>query len=200
MSVPQLKELRKFSLPEVMNVINLEDLSGLPRQFLARLKEFNQEFLETDYLDSLGHLGNLQNLIIAIDNYCQENIIIGYHYTRANPECILEKGLLARTGSEIRNEFLSQHKHHFTPEELVRILDEWRNCFDEEDEEIRDNHVFFNFTMCAMKDGGTDLLLENCGGEQVYTPLYHIDSIKDKIKQIGQPIIVKCKLHPKDLH
>jgi hypothetical protein len=183
-----------------MKVINLEDLSGLPREFITRLKEFNQDFTKTDYFDRLEHLDSLQDLIIEIDAYCRKNVIIGFHYTRANPESILKKGLIIRTGYEIRNEFLAEHKHLFSQEELEQILQAWRKCFDKQDEEIRDNRIFFNFTLSAMNDGGADLLLENYGGEQIYTPLQHLGGIKDRIKQIGKPIIVKCNLHPKDLH
>lgn len=180
--------------------INLNDLTGLPNNFLKELASFNQFFEETDSLEQLDDNCELQVLIEEIDQFCSKNEVFGFHYTRAYPQDILKNGLLSRPGQDIRSEFLKRNRSLFSEMEVKQILNAWNKCFDESDEQHRDYHVFFNFTLTALTGLGSELLLENSGGEQVYGPIYTIEGIKDKLRNIGTPLIVKCSLNPKNLN
>lgn len=183
-----------------MNTINLNDLTGLPKSLIQELSNFNEEFKSTDFLEHLEENWELSELIIMIDEFCKKNEVIGFHYTRAHPEDILTEGLLARSGQEIRSEFLKKHSKLFNQSEIQQIKDAWDRTFDDHNQEYRDNHVFFNFTLTALNGNGSELLLENYGGEQVYRPIYEMDGIKNKIVKIGTPLIAKCRLNPNDLN
>ena len=80
--------------------------------------------------------------------------------------------------------------------QIIRV---WNNHFDVEQQRSRDNHLFFNFTTCALADSGAEPLLANFGGEQVYMPIQDLKGIGEKIKNIGKPLILKCKLNPNNI-
>jgi hypothetical protein len=180
--------------------INLENLTGLPHDFVMRLKMHDEIFTKVKFLEQFENDDNINQLIIDINNFCLENKIIGYHYTNAIESYILEIGLVIRTGEEIRQDFIKRHFPLFTKEEQNQILIHWNKRFDEEDAEVRDNLLFFNFTIGALKDGGAELLLSYYGGEQVYFPLFDLPHIGEKLKNIGTPMILKCTLNPNDIY
>lgn len=180
-------------------VIDLENLTGLTHDFVKRLKTYDEIFTQHKSLEQFD-FDDIHQLIIDIDDFCLENKIIGYHYTNAIETDILENGIIIRTGEEIRQDFIKRHFHLFTKEEQNQILIHWSKRFDEEDAEIRDNILFFNFTTDALKDGGAELLLRYYGGEQVYFPLFELPNIGEKLKNIGIPMILKCTLNPNDIY
>jgi hypothetical protein len=85
-----------------MITINLNDLTGLPEHFLLELSKFKKEFMSTEFLEHLEERWEIHDLIIRINQFCLQNEIIGFHYTRAYPKDIITKGLLSRSGREIR--------------------------------------------------------------------------------------------------
>lgn len=183
-----------------MTTINLNDPTGLPESIIHELSIFKEEFKRTDFLDQLEEISEMSELIMKIDEFCMRNEIIGFHYTRANPEDIQIRGLLSRSGQEIRSEFLKKHGKLFTKLETQRIKEAWDRTYGDYDREHRDYHVFFNFTLTALNGNGAELLLNNFGGEQVYWPLYEMEGVKNKIVNIGTPLVVKCRLNPNDLN
>ena len=94
-----------------MDIINFENLTGIPKTFLNRFFENRNIFTEFDFLEDIEDNLVIQSLIVEINKYCSENTIIGFHFTRVIVEDILKKGLLVRTGSEIRNEFLDNYSY-----------------------------------------------------------------------------------------
>lgn len=182
-----------------MNIINLESLEGLPNNYIVKLGTFRQEFLDCEFLEELDENSAVQEVIAEIDQLCNENHIIGFHFTRADPKHILEKGLLSRTGQEIREDFLLNYGKEFKTEEIDEIKSAWKIGFDDSDKMARDNRVFFNFTKEGLRNGGAELLLKNVGGEQVYWPLYRNQKLQAKIQTLGAPLILKCTLIPNNI-
>jgi hypothetical protein len=64
----------------------------------------------------------------------------------------------------------------------------------------RDNMIWFNLSPQAMENGDAGPLLEHYGGEVVYMPLTNLGSISLKIRDIGQPLVVKCRLNPNQIN
>ncbi|MCJ7449359.1 MAG: hypothetical protein MUO72_16915 [Bacteroidales bacterium] len=183
-----------------MNIVNLDNLEGLPDKFINRLKKINKIFVSFDHLEHIENIPLVRDLIKEIDSYCIANVIIGFHFTRAEIKDIKDAGLLVRTGSEIRETFLKNYSHLFSPNEIKSIVDAWKLNFSDDDVKYRDKQINFNFTQDALNNGGAEELLAYYGGEQIYSPLIQIDNIKDKLKKIGTPIIIKCKLNPMNVH
>lgn len=183
-----------------MAVINLDNLNGIPRKFLKELEKYDSLFYQNEFLENFLDEEPINDIILKIDEFCENNTIIGFHYTRAIPEEIAKMGLICRTGKEIRNTFMSKWGYLFTGEEKAKIINTWENYFDMHSQENRDNILFFNFTTYALYDGGAERLLQNFGGEQVYMPIESLDCIGTKIKKIGKPLVLKCKLNPKDIN
>ncbi|EOZ96175.1 hypothetical protein A33Q_2768 [Indibacter alkaliphilus LW1] len=179
-----------------MTVIDLDSLNGIPSEFLERLQNFDSEFQNNRFLENLFSNSDISNLIEEINNYCLKNQIFGYHYTRAIPNEIQMKGLTCRKGDDIRNSFLTNFGHNFTQEELAEIKKTWFNHFDAQQKKSRDSRLFFNFTTIALKELGAEPLLSNFGGEQIYMPIQELKGIGAKIKSLGKPLILKCKLDP----
>ncbi|MBN2570480.1 MAG: hypothetical protein JXA68_00010 [Ignavibacteriales bacterium] len=177
-------------------VVDFEDLTGIPKEFIIRLKCYESIFMEYDFLEHFQDVENIHQLINEINDYCLDNKIIGYHYTNGFVNGFKEKGILVRSGKEIRQEFVERHFHLFTKEEQNQILDKWEKRFEEEDQRVRDNCVFFNFTKDALKNSGAELLLKYYGGEQIYFPIFQIPEIGKKLEKIGIPLILRCKLNP----
>lgn len=180
-------------------VVNLDNLNGLPLEFVKRLSVFDEIFRNSNYFEDYENNADIKRLTIEIDKFCQTNKIIGYHYTNAIKEDILQNGLLVRNGEDIRNAFVERQFHLFTEEEQVTILKTWKDYFGETAIKYRDNLIFFNFTLDGLQNSGADLLLHYYGGEQVYFPLYRQPQIGEKLKKIGTPMILKCILNPKNI-
>jgi len=182
------------------NVINLNNLSGLPAEFLAELDRFRELFLSDMFLDSLLENRSILSIIRAIDTYCMGNQLIGFHYTRAFEHEISSSGLVCRMGPEIRNAFLDNHISAFSEGEIANIKKTWDNYFDLSQQKSRDARLYFNFTTTALNNGGADPLLSSYGGEQVYMPFDEIQSIGKKLRSLGTPMIIKCVLDPNQLN
>jgi len=73
-------------------VIDLENLIGLPQEFINRLKRFDKIFRLHKLIE---HDETIDEIVIEINNFCLENRIIGYHYTNAIENDILEKGIIS---------------------------------------------------------------------------------------------------------
>ena len=182
-----------------MHVVDFENLNGLSQDFIKSLKSYDEIFAQLKSIEQLDD-DEFHQLIMDIDDFCFENRIIGYHYTNAIKNDILGKGIIIRTGEEIRQNFIQRHFHLFTKGEQNRILFEWQKWFDEEDAQRRDSIICFDFTTGALKNGGADDLLSYYGGEQVYLPFIELPHIGEKLKNIGTPMILKCILNPSDIH
>ncbi|MEN9445762.1 MAG: hypothetical protein RL728_274, partial [Bacteroidota bacterium] len=115
---------------------------------------------------------------------------------RAFPNEIQNNGLSCRQGNEIRALFIQNFGKLFTEEEIITIKNIWKNFYNKQQQDIRDNRLFFNFTTIGLKNFGGEPLLNHFGGEQVYMPLKDLSEICNKIKNIGSPLILKCTLDP----
>lgn len=181
-------------------VVNLQEPHSLPSSFLKRLKKCDCFFERELHLESVREIPTVSLLIRDINDYCSKNMVIGFHYTRAIPDDLLAQGLRIRSGEQIRAEFISRFGHIFSPEEIGALKAAWASYFDASMTRVRDNRIFFNFTTAALNNGSAEPLLKNFGGEQVYFCIDELPSIGEKIASIGQPLIVKCALLPKDVH
>lgn len=176
--------------------INLEEPASLPIRLQERLGSCERHFLEAEFLDELRDIPEIAGLIEDINQLCSENMVTGFHYTRAIPEHILTLGLRPRSGAEIRSQFLRRFGHMFTTAEIRAIQAIWASYYDTGAQNSRDNVLYFNFTRHAMTNSGAAPLLKYYGGEQVYFCIDELPGIGEKLSSIGRPIIVKCALIP----
>ena len=183
-----------------MEIINLDNLDGISEKLMKKLRRNKSIFLGTEFLEDIEDYEQIQELFSEINDYCKSNFIIGYHYTNANPDEILTNGLLCRTGEEIRNNFLDKYGHLFTAHEIKLMKSEWEEYYNDFHKDARDKKIYFNFTLSAFPGFGTESLLGNFGGEQIYMAIDHIESIKIKLEKIGVPLIVKALLNPKEIN
>lgn len=181
-------------------VINLQEPYSLPSSFLKQLKKCDSYFEQELYLENVREIPVVSHLIKDINDFCSENMVVGFHYTRAIPEDLLAQGLLIRSGEQIRAEFINRFGYIFSHEEIVALKSAWANYFGASMIRARDNRIFFNFTTTALNNGGAEPLLRNFGGEQVYFCIDELPNIGEKISSIGQPLIVKCALLPSHVH
>lgn len=183
-----------------METIDLNNLQGLPKELLGNLQNYNQLFNENICLENLLNYDSIVTLIEEINEHCLKNRIFGYHFTRAIPAEIQETGLTCRKGEDIRNTFIAKFGHLFTMDEKLKIKEAWTNYFKSPPQKSRDSRLFFNFTTYALVNDGAKPLLTNYGGEQVYKPLEIFEEIGNKIKCIGKPLILRCKLNPNKIN
>lgn len=182
-----------------MSTINLNNLTGIPEQFIFQLKKYDENFRNNDSLEPILNDDLLMSLMKEINDFCNKRTLLGFHYTRAVPEEIAKNGLVCRTGEEIRKTFLSTYGYLFTSQELESMKKSWDIYFKPQQSQYRDNHLFFNFTTNALYDLGAEPLLNKYGGEQIHMPIQELQSVNDKLNTIGKPLILKCVLKPTDL-
>lgn len=168
----------------------------LPIEFTERLRRIESHCKRHKYSEKLVEDREISPLVRDIDQYCNENRIIGVHYTRALPESIAAQGLLVRSGEEIRVNFLQQHGHRFSGAEIAEIKERWSKYFDRGDSAIRDGRVFFNFTESELDESGSEYLLGLYGGEQVNMCFEFDEALGIKLGEIGKPLVVRCALQP----
>lgn len=180
-------------------VVDLNDATSLPPVFVERLKGIEALCLEYEYSEELVKLPVVAQIVADINVFCNKNNILGYHYSRANPERILLHGLRSRAGSEIRDTFIEEYGSLFTNDEIQEIKKKWGVYFNKQQSEVRGNRIFFNFTDIELGRGGSELLIGLYGGEQV-SMCFEIDEpIGKKLGSIGRPILVRCILNPGDV-
>jgi hypothetical protein len=182
-----------------VETIDLQDIETFPNEFIEKLSAYDELFKSHEFLEEIESNHMIQLLILQINDYCEMNRIIGFHYTRSIPQNILDKGLKIRSGSEIRRDFLNDHGKLFTDQELNLMKQRWLSNFWEEQENVRGNRIFFNFTLTELHGLGARDLLNNYGGEQVYFCIDEIDGVSEKIKSLGVPLVAKCTLNPNDV-
>jgi hypothetical protein len=140
-----------------MATIDLNNLSGVPIEFINELKNLDAFFRENELLENILTDSSIASLVERINEYCLKHQIIGYHYTRAIPLEIKNNGLICRQGNEIRDLFIKNFGHLFTEEEIITIKNIWENFYNKQQQNIRDNRLFFNFTTIGLKNFGGKL-------------------------------------------
>lgn len=182
--------------------VDLSLPNTLPERFIARLEAFDGVCVEIEFSEKLVEIPEIADLVSEINNYCESNRIIGYHYTRADPEQIRKNGLLVRSGKEIRETFLVNYGHLFREDEREEMKRSWAECFHEchSQPQSRDYRLFFNFTQKGVEEGGAEPLLSFFGGEQINMCFDNDSSIMKKLSSLGEPLILRCVLNPSDVH
>ncbi|HET7560950.1 MAG TPA: hypothetical protein VFJ87_01055 [Rhodanobacteraceae bacterium] len=182
------------------SVVSLDDPDCLPATLLRELQSCDRHFAATSVIDSVQHEPAVSNVIDRINEYCQNNMVVGYHFTRAVRADIEASGLQPRTGDAIRESFLSRFGTRFSAEQLSQIRESWTKCYTPQMQKVRDNRIWFNFTRKALDDSGADLLLRFYGGEQVYFYINELPGVGEVLSSIGEPFIVRCALAPSEAH
>ncbi len=177
-------------------IIDLCKPFELPLQYMDRLNGINKLCMSIDFSEEFVEHKNVVGLVKDINEYCMKNKIVGIHYTRAEPESIINKGLMIRNGQEIREKFLNEYGFLFSGAELMHMNNVWGKYYNNQQSSVRDGRVFFNFTEKALGNRGAESLLGMYGGEQVYMCFAHDEPIRSKLNLIGKAMVVRCSLEP----
>lgn len=180
-------------------VIDLSNPESLPVGYRDKLNSVSPKVWASQFSDEVVKHRDVWPIVKEVDEFCLAGKVIGIHYTRANRSDIQQQGLLIRTGEEIRQHFLAQHGHRFSPAEIDRINAGWDEYFTPHQVAARDARIWFNFTREALLGGGAKPLLEMYGGEQVSMCFRRDCVIGKKISTIGEPLLVSCALSPSDV-
>ena len=150
-----------------MDIIDLQRPETLPENFRLRLNSIRAICRNEEFSENLVRHPDVRNLVIDIDSYCMQNRVLGIHYTRAIRSDIEQKGLLIRTGAEIRDEFIQRFGDSFKEDELEWLQSKWLS-HQVKQSDIRDSMLWFNFTLTEFGDSGSEYLLGMYGGEQIH--------------------------------
>lgn len=186
-------------LPLLIMVLFLNNPESLSSEYLRQLATFRRLFLSHIFFEDLVKDPTFHRLVVKIDGFCNQNRVIGFHYTRGFPEEFLRQGLRVRSGKEARSDFMRLFGDRFTAKERQLIRSRWGQYFTADQSDVRDGRVWFNFTTEALTNGGVERLLSFYGSEQVYMPICSLPGIGEKLRSIGQPLIIQCELIPSEL-
>lgn len=178
-----------------MDIVDLQRPELLPETFRERLNSIRGICRNEEFSENLVLHPNVRNLVIDIDRYCMKNRVWGIHYTRAIREDIENKGLLIRTGTEIRDQFIKRFGDRFNEDEIEWLKNMWLS-HQVKQSDIRDSMLWFNFTLTELGGSGSEYLLGMYGGEQIHMGIEFDTPIGMKLASIGEPLIVKCALDP----
>lgn len=183
---------------EITMNIYLNNTNHLPEPKRDRLESIRDLCQQEKFSSELVKCSYVHSLVRELNDFCMSNRVVGIHYTRANKASIVERGLLCRSGDEIRRTFLEEHGQRFTNEEISKLKNDWDSPYSREEAKERDFKIFFNFTESALYNGGAEDLLNRYGGEQVSVCFCRDScSICKKLSQIDEPLLVRCSLDPK---
>lgn len=175
-----------------MDAVDLQRPELLPVALRLRLDSIKSYCRNEKFSQNLVEHPKVRNVVIELDNYCMQRRVLGIHYTHAIRADIEQKGLLVRTGAEIRNEFVQRFGDKFEADELELLQKQW-SSLQVKQSEIRDSMLWFNFTACG---GLNEELLGMYGGEQIHMGIELGTPIGKKLGSIGEPLVVKCALDP----
>lgn len=178
-----------------MKAIDLQRPELLPEALRERLKSIAPLCRGEEFSENLVEKSEVSDVVIELDRYCMQRRVLGIHYTRAVRSDIEKRGLLARTGNEIRNEFVKNFGHGFETDELEFLQNLWAS-HQAKQSSIRDSMLWFNFTLSAFGNSGSEYLLGMYGGEQIHMGVELNTAIGRKLANIGEPLLVKCALNP----
>ena len=178
-----------------MNAIDLQRPELLPEALRARLQSIESLCRNEEFSENLVQHPKVRNIVIELDSYCMDRRVLGIHYTRAIRTDIEHKGLLVRTGAEIRDEFVQRFGEEFGADELGQLQRLW-SSHQEKQANIRDSMLWFNFTLSAYGNSGSAYLVGMYGGEQIHMGIAMDTPVGKKLAGIGEPLLVKCALDP----
>ena len=178
-----------------MDAVDLQRPELLPEMLRAHLDSIRPLCLNEEFSEALVEIPEVQSVVVELNNYCMQKRVLGIHYTRAIRTDIEQKGLLIRTGAEIREEFIRRFGSKFEATELESLRDMW-SSHQGKQSHIRDSMLWFNFTLRAFGGTGSKHLLGMYGGEQIHMGIEFDTPVGNKIASIGEPLIVKCALDP----
>ena len=177
--------------------IRLIDPTYIPKNIVKELEGFHAIFSSCEYLEQILETERLSEIADELNAICEMDGVIGYHYTRAYRDDILNSGLLVSQGDDRRKEFLRTQGHRFSREQRERISTYWDSYFSGQQSAVRDGRIWFNFTLIALAGGGADRLLTYYGGESIYMPLTRDAELSDVLCEIGEPMVIECLLEAK---
>jgi len=174
--------------------IDLRNPSAIPPHLISDLASFNSLLAREEFLEPLFENSRFLAIARELNDLCEREGVVGFHFTRSFSEKIKSEGLRLSTGAEWREAFLREHGARFTSNQVDRIKRAWAGYFDTQQDQARDRRVWFNLTINALTEGGANRLLAHFGGEVVYMPLCSDEEIAQILCQIGRPLVVECYL------
>jgi hypothetical protein len=179
--------------------IDLNSLDSVPPELLTRLRAKERAFATHEFLDDVIKDSEIGALATELNDTCLAIRVLCRHYTRNDRAVILREGLRCLAGDEWREKFLAEHSARFTRNQLDRVKSAWRNYFDSAQQNGRDRRLFFNYTLGALDNRGSESLLAYFGGEAIYWPLKQYEDLAAILRSIGEPLVVTCELDPSEL-
>lgn len=171
----------------------LDCVGSIDEAILARLATFDELFQKSEYFDRLLEIRGIREIAEELESLVRMRGIVGYHFTRADPEAIRAGGLAACPGEEWRQRFMRDHSYRFTNSQLDRIRQLWSNYFQAEQCRIRDRKLYFTTTK-RLGLVNVEHLYRYFGGEAVNMPLTHETDLMAILATIAKPLVVTCRL------
>lgn len=179
--------------------IDLSSPEQIPATLRDSLSQFLGEFQETDSLDALIEIAEIASLQKELNSYVEDQYVLGFHFTRADPSQINAEGLVVQSGSDARMKFLRDHKERLNSEHREKIVRGWKSYFTSKVNNSRDGKIWFNLTRSPLTMSAAKPLLEFYGGEIVHMPFRKCTDLARIFREIGEPLVICCELRTNEL-
>ncbi|MFG6432562.1 hypothetical protein [Roseateles sp. LYH14W] len=175
--------------------VKLEDPHSIPKALRQALNAHDREMRATRDTESLIRGGPLDAIADALSEHLCAQRIHGYHCTREpEPGYFKRHGLRATNLRAHQDEFLHSLGHHFTDNEQSYMRKQWAAYFDAGQVKSREGKVWACLTRSLAVSHGTKPFFRAYGGEAIHMPLADDSSVIEKLKTLGEPVIVEVAL------
>ncbi|MCR4277563.1 MAG: hypothetical protein NUV85_00935 [Candidatus Berkelbacteria bacterium] len=151
-------------------------------------------------MESLIELEPFRSIADDLEEFISQHSVIGYHCTKEPESGYFEmSGLRVLDRQRQQTEFLERFGHRFSEEELSQIQQDWNAFFPGQQDGCRNGTLWFCLAPDQVIDSGTERFFTYFGGEAVYAPITQRPSIEEKLRAIGNPVVVEVSIAPREL-
>lgn len=182
--------------------LRLEPEEALPALMARRLEPHRDLLVRTASWEKARTCPDLRRIEDELEAHLQAQTLRAYHCTRES-----EKGFFARRGLRLTSlplhqaEFLAYYGARFTEAEREDIKRAWADYFPTAAPwgAGRDGMVWACLCLDDVLSDGVEPFFEFFGGEAVFMPLKQHPTVSDKLRSIGEPVVVELALSGESL-
>src|SRR5208282_3100840 len=181
--------------------LRLDSSEWWPKEIKARVLTQCNILKSNQYMENLIEYEPFRSIAEELNDFILERKIIGYHCTKEHKLGYFNKnGLRTLNIKSHQEEFLQKFQSYFSDEEIDLLKKRWDSYFHDLNDVGRSNKIWFCLSPNLVTDWpGTRHFFEYFGGEAIYWPVKDCSSIINKLRNIGNPVVIEAVISPQEL-
>lgn len=168
-----------------------------PKKIKERVASLRDELLGNEFMETLINSDPFRAIAEELEAFIFTHRVMGYHCTKEQQPGYFEAhGLRVLRREDHQAEFVQKFGTSFSTEELAEMQRDWSAYFDGEQDRCRNGRLWLCLAPDQVVDSGTKQFFAYYGGESVYVPIVQHSAIKEKLRAIGNPVVVEVSIDP----